>query len=272
MSEPRLPHPDKALGQHFLRNPAALETIARLAAAPRPDLVVEVGPGPGDLTAALAAHLPSVRLVAVELDSRWVEHVRQRLGARVECIHADAARVDWDEITRGATRAVATGNLPYNAAMPIYMGLLRTHTQAFTRLVLMFQREVAERIVAGPGSRRYGIPSVLTALYGRAGIELRLRPGSFWPPPRVHSAVVCVDVAPTPRLDVGGDVEGFERFVRAAFGARRKMLRNALAAHGWVRDDVEAAFAAAGVSSTARAEQLAPEELAALWRALPAAP
>jgi 16S rRNA (adenine1518-N6/adenine1519-N6)-dimethyltransferase len=261
------PRAKKWFGQHFLHERSALERIAALCEAGPGDTVIEIGPGTGNLTEALAATTAG-KIVAVERDPELLPWLAERLEpGRVEVVQGDATAIDFAPwLSEGRTN-VFVGNLPYNAASPIYFRLLEMGERA-RRLVLMFQLEVAQRIAAEANTSAYGIPSVLTALYGTASLAFKLRPGAFEPPPKVSSAVVVVDLAGTPRLDTGGSPTGFTRFVRAAFGSRRKTLTNALGQAGFERPRVEDVLVALGIDPRARAEALTPEALASVFVAL----
>jgi 16S rRNA (adenine1518-N6/adenine1519-N6)-dimethyltransferase len=179
-------------------------------------------------------------------------------------VNADALDVDFAELLRGAAGAVAVGNLPYSVGTQILLRLLDAR-RLFARLVLMLQREVAERIVAAPGSRSYGTLSVWTALYGEARIALRVPPGAFVPRPKVESAIVTIELRSEPRVPVA-DPGRFRAVVRAAFGQRRKTLRGALSAMA-TASEIEAA----GIDPMRRGETLSLEEFAALANRLPGA-
>ena len=240
-----------------------LADIAERARVDGADTVFEIGPGPGALTHHLVDRVG--RLILIEKDTRFAE----RLAAahegsdRVVVCEDDATRFAFPDWLEAGERAVAVGNLPYNVASPIYFHLLR-HRACFARLVLMFQREVAERLVAGPGSKTYGAPSVATALLFHSRIVHHLPPSAFTPPPKVHSAVVQLEPRAEPLCPVV-DEERFFRFVRSVFRFRRKTLANAMRAAGVVGGaaDVAEATAAAGVDPGARAEQL---DVRSLWR------
>lgn len=261
----RHPEARKSLGQNFLVDDHALRSIAALCDAGPEDVVVEIGPGTGNLTERLLHETPA-RVVAVEKDRRMIPLLAERFGGepRLTVIEGDALSVDLPSLA-GDRRAIAVGNLPYYVATEIHFRLL-DERRRFRRLVLMFQREVAERIVARSGDEAYGVPSVTTALWARAWIALRLPPGAFRPPPKVHSAVVVADVSEEPLLPVDGDPAGFVRFVRGAMAQRRKTLVNSASASlGLDRGLVGAALEAEGLPPAVRAEACSPEALAALW-------
>ncbi|WP_287799405.1 16S rRNA (adenine(1518)-N(6)/adenine(1519)-N(6))-dimethyltransferase RsmA [Acidiphilium sp.] len=251
----------RALGQHFLLDPDLLARIARLAGPLDGVNVIEVGPGPGGLTRALLAS-DAAGVTAIELDPRAVGAVAELAAAdpgRLRVVEGDALDLDLAALVP-APRAIVA-NLPYNAGTAM---LLRWLHQAacFRSMTLMFQREVAERIVAAPGSPAYGRLAVLAALTVRGAIVLTLPPGAFSPPPKVDSAVVRLvphedQLQPALLAKVG-------RVTAAAFGQRRKMLRGSLKALGGAT-----LAEAAGIDPSRRAETLAPAEFLSLARLLP---
>jgi len=206
------------LGQHFLIKGSVLERIAAAACPNRAALVVEIGPGRGALTEKLLKRAD--RVVAVEVDFLLVEHLRRKFGAepRLEIVHADVLTTDlaqWGPVP-------VAGNLPYYITSPI---LEQTARLRLPRAVFLMQKEVAERLVAEPGTRSYGYLTVQTALYATARQLFEVKPGAFHPPPKVDSAVVLLEprpVAPT-------DPEGFLRFAGLCFAHKRKTVRNNLA-------------------------------------------
>jgi 16S rRNA (adenine1518-N6/adenine1519-N6)-dimethyltransferase len=257
----------RALGQHFLRDARIAETIVQTARLTPQDLCVEIGPGEGVLTFLLAAR--AGRLLALEVDEKLVEGLRARLASLpdVEVRLADARRFDYATLPAlrpsPQGRVVIVGNLPYSVSKPILERLVAART-AVSEMVLTLQKEVAERVAAGPGSKRYGALSVLTQLYCDARLALAIPPGAFRPPPKVDSAVLHLRVLATPRVPVG-DEGKFHRLVKAAFGQRRKTLANALA--GGLGVSVATArqwLAAAGIDPGRRAETLSLEEFSRL--------
>ena len=257
----------RALGQHFLRDAGITRRIVEFAGLTPQDLCVEIGPGEGVLTFLLAER--AGRLLALEVDEKLVEGLRARLAslAHVEVRLADARRFDYASLPAlrpsPEGRVVIVGNLPYSVSKPILERLVAART-AVSEMVLTLQKEVAERVAAGPGSKRYGALSVLTQLYCDARLALAIPPGAFRPPPKVDSAVLHLRVLATPRVPVG-DEGKFHRLVKAAFGQRRKTLANALA--GGLGVSVATArqwLAAAGIDPGRRAETLSLEEFSRL--------
>jgi 16S rRNA (adenine1518-N6/adenine1519-N6)-dimethyltransferase len=243
----------RALGQHFLRDPAIARAIVDLVAPTARDLVVEIGPGEGALTGELARR--AGRVIAIELDRALAAGLRPRFPA-VEVVEADARGWDYRSLQRPpGGRVLVVGNLPYSVSKRILLALVAART-AIDEMALMLQREVAERVAAPPGGRTYGSLSVLTQLSCDVRVALRVPPGAFRPPPRVESAVLHLRVLPEPRVPVA-DERRFQAVVRAAFGRRRKTLANALAASlGIPVEEARRAAEAAGVDPGRRAETL----------------
>jgi 16S rRNA (adenine1518-N6/adenine1519-N6)-dimethyltransferase len=255
----------RALGQHFLRDAGIARAIVDLVAPTANDLVVEIGPGEGALTAELARR--AGRLIALEVDPVLAAQLRLRFPG-VEIVEADART--WDYGTLAAPpggRVLVVGNLPYSVGKPILMALVAART-AIDAMALMLQREVAERVAAAPGSRVYGSLSVLTQFYCYVELSLRVPPGAFRPPPKVESAVIRLGVLRSPRVPVA-DERRFHVVVRAAFAQRRKTLANALSAGlGRPAEALRAAAGAAGIDLSRRAETLTIFEFAELARQL----
>jgi 16S rRNA (adenine1518-N6/adenine1519-N6)-dimethyltransferase len=209
--------PRPKLGQHFLNTGSILERIA-VAACPIPtDLVIEIGPGRGALTARLLER--AARVVAVEIDPLLAEHLRGQFASdtRLEVVQADVLRTDlaqWGP-------AVIAGNLPYYITSPILTKLAGT---PFTRAVFLIQKEVADRLTAAPGTRSYGFLTVQTALFASARRLFDVKPGAFHPPPKVDSAVVLLE----PRAPSIADTKPFLDFLGHCFHQKRKTIRNNL--------------------------------------------
>jgi 16S rRNA (adenine1518-N6/adenine1519-N6)-dimethyltransferase len=244
--------PSRALGQNFVADPNTVRRIARLAGVGPGDRVVEVGAGLGSLTVALAE--TGAEVAAVEVDRHLLPVLRsvvEPLGVRV--VEGDAMTLDWDvvldgDVAGGGDRWALVANLPYNLATPLVLDLL-ARVPAIDRMLVMVQREVGERLAAGPGTRAYGIPSVKVAYWAEAEVVGRVPPTVFLPQPRVESALVRLRRLPEP--PVQSDPQRLFRLVEAAFGQRRKMLRRSLAS---LVDPT--AFERAGVRPDYRPEQL----------------
>jgi 16S rRNA (adenine1518-N6/adenine1519-N6)-dimethyltransferase len=253
--------PNRARGQHFVVDANTVRRIARLAGVGPGDRVVEVGAGLGSLTLALAERGASV--LAVEIDRGLVAVLRELVEPEdVEVVEADALKVDWDALL-GPGPWTLVANLPYNVATPLIADLL-DHVPAITRMLVMVQREVGERLAAGPGSDAYGAVSVKVAYWATARVVARVPPSVFMPTPKVESVLVDFRRRPDPAVGTDVDPEWLFRLVAAGFGQRRKMLRRSLA--GLVPPD---AFAAAGVRAEARAEELGVEDWGRLARCSP---
>jgi 16S rRNA (adenine1518-N6/adenine1519-N6)-dimethyltransferase len=255
----------KSLGQNFLLDLNLTSRIARAAGPLEGITVIEVGPGPGGLTRALLAQ-GAQRVIAVERDPRAIaalNEVAAHYPGRLEVIEGDALEFDPAPHLRGG-KARVVANLPYNIATPLLIGWLSAEPWPpwYDRLVLMFQREVAERIVAPPGSKTYGRLSVLAAWRTDARILFDIAPSAFVPPPKVTSSVVELKPRPEP---LPCDRRTLERITEAAFGQRRKMLRQSLKSLGV---DPAALLDEAGLDPTARAEQIPIEGFVAMARAM----
>jgi len=225
---------------------------------------VELGAGLGHLTARLVAHGGEV--VAVERDRDMARVLRGELGEAVTLLEADAARLDYALLARGGRIAVV-GNLPYHLTSPILFSLL-DQAEHVSRAVFLVQEEVAERLAASPGSKSWGLLSVLLQQRATVSLERRVPRCAFLPPPRVESAVVRVGFG-EPLVAVE-DASWFRRVVKAGFAQRRKVLPNALGGAGLGEQaPILAALAAVGIDPRRRGETLTVEEWAALARALP---
>ncbi|MFO7921497.1 MAG: 16S rRNA (adenine(1518)-N(6)/adenine(1519)-N(6))-dimethyltransferase RsmA [Nioella sp.] len=257
----------KALGQNFLLDLNLTAKIARSAGDLRGADVLEVGPGPGGLTRGLLAE-GARRVVAVEKDARCLPALAEVAAAcpgRLEVLHADALELDWAAHLTPPIKVVA--NLPYNVGTELLVRWLTPQSwpPVWASLTLMFQREVAERIVAAPGGKAYGRLAVLAQWRCDARIVMSLPPEAFTPAPKVRSAVVHLDALPRPRFEA--DPKVLQRVVAAGFNQRRKMLRAALKG---LAPDIEARIVAAGLKPTDRAEQVPIEGFCALARQIAA--
>jgi 16S rRNA (adenine1518-N6/adenine1519-N6)-dimethyltransferase len=244
--------PTKKLGQNFVIDPNTIRKIVSQANLRSDDLVLEIGPGLGSLTLGLFEVVDQV--VAVEVDSRLAELLPETISRfaptkRLTVVHADAMKVT--ELPSEPTALVA--NLPYNISVPVLLHFLENFP-SIERVLVMVQAEVAHRLAAGPGSKDYGSPSVKLAWYGHAKLAGSIGRNVFWPAPQVDSALVYFE-----RQRTGSDPELF-KLIDAAFGMRRKTLRQALAGWAGSAQNAEAILKKAGVNPSARGEQLAVDD------------
>jgi 16S rRNA (adenine1518-N6/adenine1519-N6)-dimethyltransferase len=249
--------PTKKLGQNFVHDPNTVRRIVAAAGLTPDDVVLEVGPGLGSLTLGLVAAAAHVH--AVEIDATLAAALPSTVASeRLTVHHADALRVGAADFAPAPTMLVA--NLPYNVAVPVVLHLLAVLPSLRGGLV-MVQKEVADRLVAGPGSKVYGVPSVKLAWYAHARAAGRVPPAVFWPVPNVDSGLVAFTARP-PVSGVPRDV--VFTVVDAAFAQRRKTLRAALAGWAGDADRAERVLVAAGVSPRARGESLTVDQFAAI--------
>lgn len=251
-------------GQNFLNDAQAVDRIAAALGDLSSRTVVEIGPGAGAITGALAARAGHV--LAIELDHDLA--LQLRVGfPQITVAEQDVLAFDFAAASAEAgQRLRVAGNLPYYITSPILLKLAASHA-ALDVAVLMVQREVADRVTARPGSRDYGLLSVTVQMYGPAEPLFTLPPSAFTPPPDVHSTVFRWRFAPRFE-ELGVEEAGFLRFVRQAFAQKRKTLANNLRATGFAPAAATAAMEQAGIDPKARAEALSIEDLAALWRNL----
>jgi len=248
----------RRLGQHFLR-PASVERLLHVIAPAPADVFLEIGPGRGALTFPLAQRCG--RLVAVELDRALAAQLRSRVPPNVEVVQGDALEVDLAALVPPGGRVV--GNLPYYVSSPLLRRFL--DLRGYVRDVhVMLQDEVARRVASPPGSKEYGILSVLYAVWTDTDIPARFPPGAFLPPPKVHSAVLRARFRAEPRVGIP-DLPSFERFVQRAFHQRRRTLENNLEDS---YPHLKEYFRFLNVEGSVRAEALGVVELGALWLAL----
>lgn len=256
--------PSKSLGQNFVIDPNTIRRIVRLAEVAHDDRVLEVGAGVGALTVALAERSASV--TAIEIDRRLLPALEEVVGGlgNVSVVAGDAMAMDIGGLLGGVPHRLIA-NLPYNIATPLLAGML-SDVPLVTDFVVMVQREVGERLIAPPGSKAYGAVSVLVAYHATGRLLGRVPRTVFWPPPMVDSVLIrltrreaLVLVQPAPLM----------RVVHAAFGQRRKTVRNSLASVlGLAPEAVEQAVVAAGLDPGARAETFGLEEFARLTEVL----
>lgn len=260
-----MPAKKPKFSQHFLINRGICQRIVDLAKLTPTDRVVEIGPGRGALTSLLLEQAGEVW--AIEVDSFLAAPLRERLSNRphFHLIEQDAMRVAFEEL---AAPFKVVANLPYAVASPLLVRLLEAR-RSIPLMVLMFQREVAERLVAKPGSRTYGFLSIVAQLHAEVKLELIVSPGSFQPPPKVDSAVVTVTPRPNPLIPLDDDA-AFLRLVRHGFAHRRKTIRNSLRHLSpdiqFTADQTDALLREAGIDPTRRPETLGIDEWGRLAR------
>lgn len=252
--------PRKRLGQSFLEDRNMICRISALAEPDREETVVEIGAGLGLLTAELARD--AGRVIALEIDPRLVAVLRDRFAGndKVDIIEKDVLDYDFSSADPGK-RIKIVGNIPYHISTPILFRLLEFR-EAIRSMVLMFQKELADRITAHPGNKDYGILSVIFSRYAAAIRKMTVPPTCFYPVPGVVSSVLSIKM----RTDPGTPEEEsvFVRTVRASFAKRRKTLRNNLLAAGFAEATLEEAFTKTGIGGVRRAETLTLEEFQAL--------
>jgi len=256
-----VPRTKRRLGQHFLSDPRILDRIADAVGAGPSDTVLEIGPGPGGLTAALAAR--AGRVIAIEKDRELVPGLRERFPG-VTVIEGDALDLDWHALA--GPRFLAAGNIPYNITSPLIDKALTPPRPE--RIVFLVQKEVADRVAAAPGGSAYGALSVGVQAVARAERLFTVPAGAFHPRPKVDSAVLRL-IPLDPPLVPDAEVGRFRRLVVGVFAYRRKQLGRALRElTGWPPEPAEAALAQAGLDPQARPETVAPAGFVALLAAL----
>lgn len=262
------------LGQNFLVSDGVVGRILGLAELSADDVVLEVGPGIGTLTLALLG--TGARVVAIEADRTLAPVLAETCGPaaaeaegeRFSVVWGDAVQAVPDAVLELASPTKLVSNLPYQVAATIILQAFQT-LPTLARAVVMVQREVADRICALPGSKEYGGYTAKLALLGQVTGRFEVGHGCFFPPPRVESAVVRIDRVA--RTDCrASELAEVADVIDAAFAQRRKTIRNSMAARGYEKSVLDAAFAEAGIVPTCRAETLAPADFVRLWHALKA--
>ena len=252
-------HPKRSLGQNFVIDPNTIRKVVEVAGVTDADGVLEIGAGCGSLTLGLAARAANV--TAVEIDDRLVAALAESLSGttNVDLVHADALAFDLSDVRA----SILVANLPYNIATHLVLRVLEEAPQ-IGALVVMTQKEVGERLAAGPGSKAYGQTSVMVRYFGHAHVAAQISRRAFYPVPNVDSVLVRISREDPP--DVARD-RLFD-LVRAAFSQRRKTLRNTIAALAGSSQKAEEALVRAGIPARARAEELGLEQFVALTKAI----
>ncbi|UCD71509.1 MAG: ribosomal RNA small subunit methyltransferase A [Syntrophobacterales bacterium] len=259
-------YPTKRRGQHFLMDKRIMMEIIQTAEVNLHDMVLEVGPGLGEMTKLLASR--AKRVIAIEVDESMVTLLKDRLADYDNIVlhRGDALKFDFlSESRKWGEKLKVVSNLPYNISTQLLFRFVEMR-EAFSGMTLMFQKEVAERIVAIPGGRQYGVISVLLQLYCNASIRRIVPSSSFYPRPKVESAVVRFDLLQKPRVEIE-DEAIFRKVVKASFGHRRKTLKNALKNVTFSNvngEGIEVNFRKAGIDPGRRGETLTLREFAAL--------
>ena len=252
----------KSYGQNFLRDRQVVAQIITAAAISAEDRVIEIGPGLGALTDDLLARAQEVNII--EIDKELIAFWSQRPDPRLHLHAGDALNLNWRALFP-APPYILAANLPYNISTPILFKMIEER-DLFKRLVLMFQKEVGERLCAPPGGKDYGVLSVFCQLWFDVRKVVVVPPGAFHPAPKVHSIVVQLDPLPAPRVALD-DYATFRRVVKGAFGQRRKTLRNALGGAGFASARIDAVLATTAIDGKRRGETLSLSEFALLSNA-----
>jgi 16S rRNA (adenine1518-N6/adenine1519-N6)-dimethyltransferase len=259
--------PKKRLGQNFLVHEGVLDSIMRLVEVTAEDEILEIGPGLGSLTRRLLER--ARRVWAVEVDPKLIANLRQGIlssNPALELIEGDILELPLETILP-PRRIKLVANLPYSISTPVLFRLFEL-SERFSFLVLMVQREVAERMASAPGTKSYGALSVWCRIYGRIAAKVPVAPEAFFPRPKVRSMVLKIELHPSP-LVTPEELPVFRGLVRAAFGQRRKTLQNNLTAWlKWPRDEVDRVLREQGIEPRRRGETLSVDEFIRLARAL----
>lgn len=260
--------PKKRFGQHFLVDRNVLNKVVRTAEVGEEDVVLEVGPGLGQMTVALARLAKKV--IALEIDERLVAILRQKVEdyPNVEVSQGDILKVDFKRFFKkeaGPIKVVA--NLPYQISTPLLFRFIESK-EVFSDLTLMLQREVAERMVASPGRKEYGPLSIFIQVFSDVSIQFIMKPSAFFPAPRVESALIHMAWKEKPMIEID-DEDWFKRVVKACFGYRRKMLINALKHSDLsLPESIESRMEEIGIDPRRRPETLTIPEFSRLAEAL----
>jgi 16S rRNA (adenine1518-N6/adenine1519-N6)-dimethyltransferase len=260
--------PRKRWSQHFLVDPNILNKVIRTAQVEKEDVVLEVGPGLGEMTLALARQVK--RVIAIEIDLKLVAILNKKMKdyPNVEVVKGDILKVDFRQFLKREGHPIkVVANLPYQISTPLLFRFIESK-EAFSTFTLMLQKEVAERMVAPPGRKEYGPLSIFIQIFLDVSIRFFIKPSAFFPPPKVESAVVHMVWKEKPMIETN-DEEWFKRVVRACFGYRRKTLVNALKhSELFLPEPVELKMEAIGIDPRRRPETLTIQEFAGLAEAL----
>ena len=260
--------PRKGWGQHFLVDRNILNKVIRTAQINEKDVVLEVGPGLGEMTIGLAKK--AKRVITIEIDSKLVEILKKKVMGypNVEVIKGDILKVDFNKLlNQGKDPVKVVSNLPYQISTPLLFRFIESR-QIFSTLNLMLQKEVAERMVAPPGGKEYGPLSIFVQLVSNLSILFFVKPAAFFPPPKVESAVIHMTWKGKPMVEVKEE-EWFKKIVKGCFGYRRKTLTNALKHSDLtLPNDIEPRINKIGIDPQRRPETLSIQEFVNLAEAL----
>jgi 16S rRNA (adenine1518-N6/adenine1519-N6)-dimethyltransferase len=260
--------PRKGWGQHFLVDRNILNKVIWTAQVEKEDAVLEVGPGLGEMTIALARQ--AKRVIAIEIDSKLVAILNEKMKnyPNVEVVKSDILKVDFNQFLKKEGHPVkVVANLPYQVSTPLLFRFIESK-ETFSTFILMLQKEVAERMVAHPGGKEYGPLSIFIQMFLDVSIRFFIKPSAFFPPPKVESAVVQMVWKEKPMIETN-DEEWFKRVVKACFGYRRKTLVNALKhSELFLPESIELKMEAIGIDPRRRPETLTIQELASMAKAL----
>jgi len=260
--------PRKRWSQHFLVDRNILNKVIRTAQVEKEDVVLEVGPGLGEMTLALARQVK--RVIAIEIDPKLVAILNKKMKdyPNVEVVKGDILKVDFRQFLKREGHPIkVVANLPYQISTPLLFRFIESK-EAFSTFTLMLQKEVAERVVAPPGRKEYGPLSIFIQIFLDVSIRFFIKPSAFFPPPKVESAVVHMAWKEKPMIETN-DEEWFKRVVRACFGYRRKTLVNALKhSELFLPEPVELKMEAIGIDPRRRPETLTIQEFRGLAEAL----
>ena len=263
--------PIKKLGQTFLEDRNVASKIIRTLDAGKDDVVVEIGAGLGIMTEEIAAQAGNV--IALEIDSRLVNILKERFAdfPNVEIIQCDVLDFDFSTVNPvlSVKKLKIIGNIPYNISSQILFRLIHYRSH-ISKMVLMFQKELADRLCAAPGSKEYGIPSVLLDMYTLCTRELNITKQCFYPQPKVMSSVLNIIIRDEPRVDLK-DHDFFVKIVRTVFSKRRKTILNnlkSLLGHGYSEENITQALQLSGIDGGKRGETLSAEEFGILCNVL----
>jgi len=256
--------PKKRLGQHFLVDRNILNKVIRTAQVGKEDVVLEVGPGLGEMTIALARQAKKV--IAIEIDSKLVAILNEKTKnyPNVEVVKSDILKVDFNPFLKKEGHPIkVVANLPYQVSTPLLFRFIESK-EAFSTFTLMLQKEVAERMVAPPGGKEYGPLSIFIQMFSDVSIRFFIKPSAFFPPPKVESAVVQMVWKEKPIIELQNE-EWFKKVVRGCFGYRRKTLVNALKhSELTLPESIELKMEAIGIDPRRRPETLTIQEFVSL--------